>query len=78
MAATKVHGLRFAVTFNPAVDMEGFLDMLRYDAAVVHNWDHIPGAGGYQGRYCVTLDAKSPTVERWASFGLRIEIKSSF
>lgn len=60
---------RGRVTIRPnAVDLPGFLDMLRYDGCTVATW------GSGDGRYVVTLESpRRFTVDRWASFGLRLE-----
>lgn len=46
-------------------DLPGFLDMLRYDAAVVRTW-------GHEGDVfeVILRSDRAPTVERWSSFGI--------
>jgi len=52
-------------------DMAGFLDMLRYDAAVVEDWTVTDRASARGGAvYTVTLTSSRFTPDRWSSFGI--------
>lgn len=63
------HKYLYEVTINPTLDMPGFLDMLRYDAARVVNWDTTNQ--GTRRIYTITYTTDTPSrVERWQSFGL--------
>lgn len=50
-------------------DLPGLLDMMRYDGARVTSWE-----GPIADRFVVTLSSPRVTPDRWASFGLRIEV----
>lgn len=59
-------------------DMAGFLDMLRYDRAVVESWSHRFRDLTQKGNdtWTVTLLADRFTPDRWSSFGLVIRDKN--
>jgi hypothetical protein len=63
----KTKTYRFTVHINPARDMPGFLDMLRYDGATVADWNGFP-----IDRFRVVLTGPRCTPDRWESFGLRV------
>lgn len=52
-------------------DFPGFLDMLRYDGAVVESWAHWEVPHG--NRWRVTLSAPRLTPDRWSSFNLYLK-----
>lgn len=54
-------------------DLPGLLDMLRYDQPVVVTWDRVESGPTGFNRFRVTLRGKSPTVDRWSSFGLYVK-----
>lgn len=64
---------RFRVRIQPARDLPGLFDMLRYDRATVIDWNHASASQSATGREFYTLTLTSPvtpTIDRWTSFGL--------
>lgn len=59
-------------------DLPGLLDMLRYDRAVVEDWDlarsgeqqEVTGATSGASSVTLTLSGDRCTTDRWRSFGL--------
>lgn len=59
----------YVVTINPALDLPGFLDMLRYDRVIVRDWNRIDD--GTRMVYTIEFSTdRDITIDRWKSFGL--------
>lgn len=59
----------YTVAINPNLDLPGFLDMLRYDRAIIRNWNRVDD--GTRMVYTIEFSTdRDITIDRWASFGL--------
>ena len=60
-------------------DMAGFLDMLRYEGAVVADWSVSDRASARGGAvYTVTLTSSRFTPDRWSSFDIPTKVISDY
>lgn len=68
----KMWRYKVLVDMTDSMEVAGFLDMLRYDEAIIRDWSH-----GNGDTWLVTFACPNglpATIERWQSFGLRPEL----
>ena len=72
MSKTEYYVAKVVITVRePGGDMPGFLDMLRYDGAVVVAWSRTEAVLRGGSSFTVTIRREHPfTIDRWRSFGL--------
>ena len=62
---------------EPGGDMPGFLDMLRYDGAIVGTWSRVrETASSSTFRVGLMREDQPFTIDRWHSFGLLLHVMS--